>query len=199
MPVTAHTSVTWWRSLNCDGRYGVALLGALLLLLAPLAGGDGLRGVWRYERGVSFFHEGWRLITAHVVHLDIRHGLLNAAGLTLLWALFARSYRPRQWLAICMVSIASVDVGLWLLSPQVQWYVGASALLHGAFAAGAIAMLRARERLALPALIGFIAKLLWEQWQGPLPFDTDMPVITAAHLYGAAGGASVAVLLRLRR
>jgi rhomboid family GlyGly-CTERM serine protease len=184
------------RSLNCDGRYAIALLVALLLVLMPLAGGETLRLLWRYQRGASFFQEGWRLFTAHFVHLDARHALLNAAGLVLLWALFARSYRPLQWLWITLISLVMIDLGLWLLSPQVQWYVGASALLHGVFAAGVIALWRQGDRIAWPAMLVFTAKLAWEQWQGPMPFDAGLPVITVSHLYGAAGGASVALLLR---
>lgn len=185
------------RSLNIDGRLGLALAACLALLLLPLAGGAGLAGWMRYTRAGIASDEWWRLATAHLAHLDARHALLNAAGLALLWALFARSFRPWQWLVAVVVILAAVDAGLWYLSPRVQWYVGASALLHGVFACGALAMIRTGERLGWVAALVFAAKLAWEQWQGPLGLASG-PVITVSHLYGAAGGVLAGLLLRPR-
>lgn len=185
------------QSLNLDGRFGLALAACLGLLLLPLAGGARLAGWLRYTRGSIADGEWWRLATAHITHLDTRHALLNAAGLALLWALFARSFRPWQWLVAVVLILGTVDAGLWFLSPRVQWYVGASALLHGVFACGALAMIRTGERLGWVAAVVFVAKLAWEQWQGPLPLASG-PVVTISHLYGAAGGVLAGLLLRPR-
>lgn len=186
------------RSLNCDGSHGVALAIAIALLLLPLAGGAWLNGMLRYERAAIDAGQWWRLLTAHLVHLDTRHALLNAAGLALLWALFARVHTTWRWLFAVLLIIATVDAGLWFLSTSLRWYVGASALLHGVFACGAIAMIRSRDRIGWIALVVFAAKLAWEQWQGALPL-TPGPVVTASHLYGAAGGVLAGVLLKPRR
>lgn len=185
-------------SLNCDGRHGLALIAAVAVLLLPLAGGAELAGWLRWSRPGLADGQWWRLAGAHIVHLDARHALLNAAGLALLWALFARSFRPRQWILAVLLIIAAVDAGLWYFSPRVQWYVGASALLHGVFSCGAVAMIRGGERLGWVALVVFAAKIAWEQWQGPLPLS-EGPVITDSHLYGAAGGVVAGLLLRPRR
>ena len=186
------------RSLNCDGSHGVALAIAIALLLLPLAGGAELAGLLRYTRANLAEGQWWRLLGAHVVHLDTRHAMLNAAGMALLWALFARSFRPWQWLVAILLIVAAVDAGLWFLSPRISWYVGASALLHGVFACGAVAMIRGGERLGWVVAAVFVAKLAWEQWQGPLPLSAG-PVVTASHLYGAAGGLLAGLLLRPRR
>lgn len=186
------------RSLNCDGRHGVALAIVIALLLLPLAGGAELAALLRYTRAGLAERQWWRLLGAHVVHLDTRHAMLNAAGMGLLWALFARSFRPWQWLVAILLIVATVDAGLWFLSPRIHWYVGASALLHGVFACGAVAMIRGGERLGWVAAAVFMAKLAWEQWQGPLPLSAG-PVVTASHLYGAAGGLLAGLLLRPRR
>jgi len=186
------------RALNCDGSYGIALAASLAVLLLPLLGGEALERLWRYTRAGLAGGEWWRLVTAHIVHLDIRHAIANAAGLALLWALFARCYRPWRWCCAVVLIIAAVDAGLWFLAPRVQWYVGASALLHGGFACGAVAMIRSGERLGWLAAIVFVVKLAWEQWQGPLPL-THGPVVTASHIYGAAGGLLAALLLRPQR
>lgn len=168
----------------------------MLLLLAPLAGGEALSGQWRYERLAVATGQWWRLVTAHLVHLDVRHALLNCAGVVLLWALFARSYPPGRWLLVVLISLITVDAGLWFLSTGLSWYVGASAVLHGVFAAGCIAMIRSGDRIGLLAGLVFAGKLVWEQMQGPLPFDAGMPVVTVSHLYGALGGALAALVLR---
>lgn len=187
------------RSLNCDGPHGLALLGCLLVLLAPLAGGQALREAWRYERGAIQTGQWWRLFTAHLTHLDARHALLNVAGFALLWALFARSFAPRQWLIALGTCVLYVDAGFWLLSPEVEWYVGASALLHGIFACGCVAWIRSGDRIGMVALAMLCAKLLWENFSGPLPFMGDQPVVTISHFYGAAGGVMAGLLLRPQR
>nr|PZN66440.1 MAG: rhombosortase [Pseudomonadota bacterium] len=198
-PVTSASSrLALLASLNCDGRHGLALIAAVAVLLLPLAGGAELAGWLRWSRPGLADGQWWRLAGAHIVHLDARHALLNAAGLALLWALFARSFRPRQWILAVLLIIAAVDAGLWYFSPRVQWYVGASALLHGVFSCGAVAMIRGGERLGWVALVVFAAKIAWEQWQGPLPLS-EGPVITDSHLYGAAGGVVAGLLLRPRR
>lgn len=175
------------RSLNGDGRRGIVLLACVAALLLPLPGGDAWRLALRYERAAVAAGEPWRLVTAHFVHLDVRHALLNVAGLALLWALFARAWRPWQWLVATLASMLAIALGFWFLEPGLQWYVGASGVLHGLFACGCVAMLRDGDRAGIVAALVLAAKLAWEHWQGPLPLETG-PVVTAAHLYGAIGG-----------
>ena len=99
------------RSLNGDGRYGIGLALAVALLLLPLLGGMALRDAWRYEREAVAAGQWWRLLTCHLVHLDAGHALLNAVGLGLLWALFARSYRLRSWLLAIALSMLAIGCG----------------------------------------------------------------------------------------
>src|ERR1700685_64233 len=90
-------SPSWFRSANCDARYGAALLAAVVLLLGLGATGEWGRQMLRYERTGLANYQWWRLLSAHLVHLSWEHVLLNCAGLVLLWALFAREYSPRRW------------------------------------------------------------------------------------------------------
>jgi rhomboid family GlyGly-CTERM serine protease len=194
--VTADTSrQPLLRSLNCDGLYGVALLVALMSLLVPLAGGQWLSDFWRYDRLAIAGGQWWRLATAHVVHLDAHHALLNAAGATLLWMLFARSYKPWQWMFVLLFTVACIDAGFWFLSRELEWYVGASALLHGVFACGCLELARRGDAIGIAAGALFVAKLGWEQWHGPMPFMAGQPVVTISHVYGAAGGLLAGLLL----
>jgi rhomboid family GlyGly-CTERM serine protease len=186
------------KSLNCDGRMGLALLAACLLLLLPTLGGEPGRQLLRYERTGLALGEWWRLATAHLVHLDLRHALLNALGLVLMWALFARDYSPKAWLAIVLGAMTGIDAGLWLVASTVQWYVGSSGVLHGIMAAGALAHVRTGERggWALVALLAL--KLAYEHWVGALPLSGSDAVVVDAHLYGVLGGTAVAVFLKPR-
>jgi rhomboid family GlyGly-CTERM serine protease len=175
-------------SLNCDGRHGIALAALWLVLLLPVSGGVGLRDALRYQRDAVLGGELWRLVTAHLVHLDFAHALLNAVAATLLWALFARDLRPWQWCAVALAAAAAIDAGLLLWQPQLQWYVGASGVLHGAMAAGTLAQLRRRDPVSLVLALFLIAKLSYEQFVGALPFEAQGSVVVSAHLYGALGG-----------
>jgi rhomboid family GlyGly-CTERM serine protease len=131
------------------------------------------------------------------VHLDLRHALLNCLGLTLMWALFVRDYRARQWFLIVLAAAAGIDAGLWFRDTGVLWYVGASGVLHGVMAAGILAEVRRGERggLVLTALLA--AKLGYEHWAGALPFaGAAVPVVVNAHLYGVLGGLAAALWMR---
>ncbi len=186
----------WARSANCDARYGAALLAALALILALSAAGDSVRAALRYERAGIADYQWWRLLSAHWVHLGWRHAGLNCAALALLWVLFAREFSPRRWLWIVLVSSAAVDAGLWVLRPSVDWYLGASGVLHGAFAAGASAWYRRGEGLGALLLLLLIVKLAYEQHAPAGLFEPDLPLVPEAHLLGALGGLIAAFVPR---
>jgi rhomboid family GlyGly-CTERM serine protease len=184
-------------SLNSDGWRGIALLTACALLLLPEIAGEAGRAALRYDRPLIAAGEWWRLLTAHFVHLSLGHAVLNALGLVLLWALFMRDYRPREWAFILLVSLVAIDVGLWFHDPNLDWYVGASAVLHGVMAAGSWAHLRRGEFDGWLLITFLIGKLAYEQFAGAMPFSTDLGVVVVnAHLYGALGGLAAALYTR---
>jgi rhomboid family GlyGly-CTERM serine protease len=186
------------KSLNGDRAYGWALLAACALLALIELGGEPLRHALSYQRTAIAGGEWWRLLSAHFVHLDAGHALLNGLGLVLMWALFARDYSPLRWLAIYLTSSLAISAGLWVLNPEVDWYVGASGALHGVMAAGTLAHLRRRD-LDGWILAGFIVvKLSYEQIAGSMPFAGAANTIVDAHLYGAIGGLALALFLPSR-
>jgi rhomboid family GlyGly-CTERM serine protease len=186
-------------SLNCDGKLGVALLAACCTLLLPVLAGDAGRESLRYDRTALAAGQWWRLLTAHFVHLDVDHAALNSLGLVLMWALFARDYRPLQWLAIVLGSIAAIDAGLWLRDSTVGWYVGSSGALHGIMVAGTLAHLRRRDLDGWILAVFIVVKLAYEQSEGALPFtDSHAGVVVDAHLFGTLGGAAVAAFIKPR-
>lgn len=186
------------KSLNCDRGYGLALLAACAVLLLPELGGEAARVALRYERIALAAGEWWRLLSAHVVHLDLEHAVLNALGMVLMWALFARDYSPLRWLAIYVVSGLTISAGLWFLNPEVEWYVGASGALHGVMTAGTLAHLRRRDLDSWILAAFIVLKLGYEQFAGAMPFAEGATTIKDAHLYGAIGGFVLALFLRSR-
>jgi len=149
-------------SLNGDGRWGLALLASLAGLLLLQLGGAASVAKLRYDRGALAAGQWWRLATAHLVHLDLRHALLNGGGLALMWALFARDYGGRQWALILAAAAVAIDLGLWFRDTDVLWYVGASGVLHGVMAAGTLAALRRGERDGFILAAFIIVKLAYE-------------------------------------
>jgi rhomboid family GlyGly-CTERM serine protease len=184
------------RALNCDSAYGRALLAVCALLVLITLTGETGRALLRYDREALAHGELWRLVTAHLVHLDLHHALLNCLGLLLMWALFARDYTPRQWLIIVLGSMAVIDAGLAVWDSTLQWYVGSSGALHGAMAAGTLAHLRRGERDGWLLAAFLAAKIVWEQGVGALPLSGSDPVVVDAHLFGAAGGLAAAAFLK---
>lgn len=185
------------RSLNCDGRRGLTVTLLCCALLAAALGGQGVRDALRYDRNALAAGQWWRLATAHLVHLGFEHAAVDVLALLLLWVLFASDYSPRAWLAILAAAAAAIDLGLWISDSTLIWYVGSSGVLHGVFAAGAVARLRRGERdgWLLAALL--VTKLTYEQSIGALPLVPG-PVVVDAHLYGALGGTLAALVCRVR-
>jgi rhomboid family GlyGly-CTERM serine protease len=186
------------QSLNCDRAYGWALLGACALPGLLELGGEPVRAALSYQRAGIAAGEWWRLLSAHFVHLDASHALLNSLGLVLMWALFARDYSPLRWLAIYLVSALGISAGLYAFDPHIEWYVGASGALHGVMSAGTLAHLRRRDLDGWILAAFIVAKLFYEQLAGAMPFSGAAHTVVDAHLYGAIAGFVVALFLRSR-
>jgi rhomboid family GlyGly-CTERM serine protease len=173
-----------------------------LVLIAFQAFGSPHWTMLRYERAAIMAGEAWRLVSAHFIHVDGVHLAWNVAGLALVSWLFAREFEVTGWLAILAVSTITTSLGFLLFEPQLEWYVGFSGALHGLMAAGLCAWLL-RSRDSLTALVAglFVLKLGWEHFAGALPFTAatlTVPVIHAAHSYGAIGGTAAACWLLWR-
>lgn len=186
------------KSLNCDRFYGLALLGFCAVLALLEAGGDTVRDALSYDRAGLSAGQWWRVLSAHFVHLDPNHALLNGMGVVLMWALFARDYSPGRWAAIYLFSSLCISAGLWLWNPEVSYYVGASGALHGVMTAGTLAHLRRRDLDGWILAVFIVAKLGFEQYNGAMPFSDSGTTMVDAHLYGAVGGFVLALFLRSR-
>jgi rhomboid family GlyGly-CTERM serine protease len=170
------------------------LLAVMLPCLLLAMGGEAVRIALRYDRADIFHGELWRLFTGNFVHLGMGHLLEDMAGLLLLWLLFEDVLAG--WRMPPLICIGALAVGLGLLAsdPQVDWYVGISGALDTLWAAGALALLRRRDRFGWVLAGLLVAKLTYEQVFGALPFSSISSggsVIVDAHLYGALAGALI--------
>ena len=177
---------------------GAILVVALLIAL----GGDAGRELLRYDRTAIAGGELWRLFSGHLAHLGWSHFAMNAVGMLLIVYLVGERFSLLGWLLVSALVVLGIDLGFWVLEPQLVWYVGLSGLLHGYLAAGVAAglpELQTEDWL----IAGFLlVKLGYEQIIGPIPGSTDTAggsVVVAAHLYGAIAGVAVGALSGFRK
>jgi len=175
----------------------------VLIIVSLVAGafGDEGRELLKYDRLAIEEGQVWRFVTAHFVHLGNSHLLLNMLGLFLTWLLVGRYFSAIQWILIAVVSVIFQSAGFWFLDSNMLWYVGMSGLLHGLMLAGALKGIGTLRTESLILCVLVVAKLVYEQFVGPLPGSESTSggtVVVNAHLYGAVGGAVAAFMLRHR-
>lgn len=186
---------------------GLLAASAVLLFLLPDAPESLLLRQSAVAQG-----ELWRLLLAHLVHLNAWHLVQNLAGLLLLNEVLLRHLRLRDlaWLALWCALFLSLALLLFL--PAGMAYGGLSGVLHGLASGGLMLMLldtRLPDRRRLPlvvALVALAAKVMWEAVAGSwVPAGLiGGPIITWSHAAGAASGLVVAnirarLLLRFSR
>src|SRR5579883_3382409 len=152
------------QALQWDQGRWVGLLAVLALLGGVLALGDTGNALLRYDRAAIAAGGWWRLLSAHLVHLELHHLVLNELGVVLLWALFAADYDLVEWCVIVCAGALAISCGLWWFSPQVLWYVGASGVLHAVMGAGCARHLARRDWDRWLLLGAFAAKLAYERF-----------------------------------
>jgi len=182
---------------------GAALIGALHALPRAAAALE-----YRWD---AFTTEPWRLLGAHLVHVNGRHALVNALAWITCAHLFAPELGARRQAIALVAGALAIDCGLAAFYPQVAWYRGASGALHALFLAGAVTWLvactrdpgrRSARGLALPLALtaGGWIKIIAE-----LPAGADLtysswlavPVVAQAHLLGAAAGTACGLAFAL--
>jgi rhomboid family GlyGly-CTERM serine protease len=175
---------------------------AVAVALAGAAGlfeilGDEGRLALRYDRESIAAGELWRLITGHLVHLGPSHLAMNVLALAILAIVLPALANWRQWLLTFLAAAFAIDAGLLAFNPMVEWYVGLSGVLHGFWTAGVLLALHARRFEAIPLAILLLLKLGYEFAFGPIPLSGEVaagPVVSAAHAWGAGGGAVFALV-----
>lgn len=138
----------------------------------------------------------WRLATAHMVHLNAWHALMNLAALGLVLALLHDAASAWQWCAAYLGISLLVSLALLASDPGLQRYAGASGVIHGLIAFGALRCWHGSRLESALLLSGLAMKLGYEAHFGASATSESLigaAVITEAHLYGALAGMLVAV------
>lgn len=162
----------------------------------------------RYDRQLVFSGEIWRLATAHLVHLNMPHLVMNLLALLLLCELLWRGMEIRRAVGLLVFSALGVSILLLALHPELSWYAGLSGALHGVWAGCALHEIKAVgdenrsvvslwERWPMPRRLSALAlallclKLALEYRYGPSQRTVQAiggEVIAVSHAYGALSG-----------
>lgn len=169
------------------------LVAVAVVVLAATGHADSLE----YRRAL-LATEPWRAVSAHLVHLNPQHAIINALALLVVARLFAPDLDALRQGVVLLITAIVISAGLALWYPAIAWYRGLSGVVHGLFFAGATAWLfRERPRtfaglwLPLALVVGGWIKVLFEQPAGETLPHADWlgaAVVPQAHLIGAACG-----------
>lgn len=152
----------------------------------------------QYQRSAIDDWQWWRLLTAHLVHLNLNHALLNVLGLWLLAFCLGQQRRPLHWL-LAAVFIGLIIAGaIYVWQTNIRYYLGLSGVLHGLVVFGLLPLCQKGRAVGWIGLLLLTVKLYYEQVTPGSHSATEAliaaPVVSIAHLYGALGGALLGVL-----
>ncbi|MDB5761194.1 MAG: rhombosortase [Herminiimonas sp.] len=141
---------------------------------------------FRYDRAAVLSGGGWRVLTAHLVHLNTMHLLFNLIGLLLLCELLWNDMPLLHAFGMLGATAIGISVLLFCFHPELAWYAGLSGSLHGLWSGCALAgwqpvPARINGRFAAPP----------SKWQRPR-LSWPMP-----RWIGAAGMALLAIKLAI--
>jgi rhomboid family GlyGly-CTERM serine protease len=131
--------------------------------------------------------EFWRIITAHWIHFNWQHLLLNGLGLVLCVAIARPTWSMNRWIVYNILLAVGISMLFTWLNPELDWYVGYSGVLFGVFLLAAIELFKTERVIALLLGIGVCIKVILEQNSSVTVTSSEfigVPVIIDAHLYG---------------
>ena len=154
----------------------------------------------RYQPNWWIEGEYWRGYTAHWVHANWLHLLLNATGLTLCMTIASPTWSIWRWVAYHLYLALGISTLFTLLNPELHWYVGYSGVLFGIYLLAAIDLYPRDKIIALLLGAAITIKVVLEQ-SGDMTLSSGeligVPVIIDAHLYGLSLGLSIALAQRV--
>ncbi|MFL0798886.1 MAG: rhombosortase [Agarilytica sp.] len=157
---------------------------------------------WQFSREGIAAGEWWRFMTAHFIHLNIQHGLVNLSLLAVLLYSLGTQLSLFRWLLSGAVLCLSISLGLLYFSLNVEWYVGFSGVLHGFLVLGlSFGAFKSRDVYQGFVLLLVVFKVIREQLPG---FDIfhladwlGGAVVVDAHFYGVIVGAILSAIFLL--
>ncbi len=175
-------------------QWSMLIFVVLLLILHVLP--ESLRSVLEYHRAQP--EQVWRALTGHLLHSNHWHLVMNLGALVLMLMLHQLYYSLKSFILLLVSGCVGISVLLFLFSPEIQIYVGLSGWLHCFITTGALLDIKHKVQSGWLILLGVIAKVAYEQWQGP---DADLAalinanVAIDAHLYGVICGLLLGLVL----
>ena len=153
----------------------------------------------RYQYDWLAKGEYWRLLSAHWVHVNWRHLMLNAAGLLLCMSIASPRWLIRQWVVYHLILALGISILFYLRNLQLEWYAGYSGVLFGLYLLAAVDLYPREKIVALLLAAAISIKVILEQ-TSDLKLDSSefigTPVIIDAHLYGILLGLTIALVQR---
>jgi rhomboid family GlyGly-CTERM serine protease len=166
-------SASWW--------YVVASL--LLMVCLQIIDSQNFRFQQDWVQKAEF----WRIITAHWIHFNWQHLLLNGVGLVLCVAIVRPAWSIGRWIVYNLLLAIGISMLLTWFNPELDWYVGYSGVLFGVFLLAAIDLYKTERVIALLLGMGVCSKVVLEQTSSVTVTTSDfigVPVIIDVHLYG---------------
>ncbi|WP_214000970.1 rhombosortase [Arsukibacterium sp.] len=163
------------------------LLLAVLMFMLPAA----VQQLFAFQRSALADGELWRLVTGHLLHSNFYHLLLNGGGLLVIMLLHASYQRQLALIWQLLFSAVVISSLMYWLQPDIQRYVGLSGVLHALLFFGALLDIKTGKTGGVLLTLGILAKIGYEQYQGP---DAELgqlisaTVAIEAHLYGVISG-----------
>ncbi|MFT6267567.1 MAG: rhomboid family GlyGly-CTERM serine protease [Alphaproteobacteria bacterium] len=179
--------------------YALALLISTLLylwygFLSDVSVND---SVLAFHREQAIHGNWWQWVSAHFMHNNFIHYLVNMVGLVLLWLLHGEYASVKSFSLNFLLTSLGISLCIYFFSPTLIWYVGMSGVLHGLFAWGVAIDIHLKRKTGYLLLIGLIIKLVDEQFFASSSFMANLievGVAIDAHLYGAIIGLILGVI-----
>jgi rhomboid family GlyGly-CTERM serine protease len=158
-----------------------------------------------YDRSALAYHELWRLITCHWVHLSTDHLFWSAATFLVLGSL-CEIMDPKKYHATLGISVIAIPIVIWWGMLDLRVYGGLSGLDCALYSLLMVMFIRReiRSRSWVWAVLfslllgGLVAKIIYETATGLTIFvantHTNMTPVPLAHLVGGCIGVFVGIL-----
>lgn len=155
--------------------------------------------ILEFNRKQILLGEIWRIWTAHLVHTNITHLLLNISATLIIYFGFFSKIKSGELLLSWFIFSALISIILLYIYPNIAWYSGLSGLLHALVSYFCIRLATNRNNIFWLGLMIVWIKVLVETicaYFGNQSLINDMIVITEAHLIGAFVGTITAFIYR---
>jgi len=168
----------------------------IVLLIAQV-----FRNDLAFHRTAIDLGQWWLILSGNIVHSNYPHLFLNLAGLWIFGFIFFDSLSLRTFIISTLFLCASVGIGLYLFSPELQKYYGFSGALYGLYLVGATTALLAKDLFTgIIVTLLIIGKIIWDLTYGGSSSSAELigiPVAVHAHFYGAVGAVFISFVLYL--